>query len=140
MSISEQEALKKTYYSEAIRYMDNAKEDLKKAKKEGNIYHDHKYVRRACGTAYSGLLIALDGFLVLKGIHTPNSKKVRKSIEHYQSTITKIDKKMLENLNVAYKILHLYGYYDGIESVDVIKTGFNFAYEIIDKIKPMAEA
>ncbi|MCL2131362.1 MAG: DUF5618 family protein [Lentimicrobiaceae bacterium] len=139
MSLQEQEALKETYYSEAIRYMDNAKEDLKKAKKEDSIYRDPKYVRRACGTAYSGVLIALDGYLTLKGMDKP-TKKQRKSIEYYQSTITKIDKKMLSNLNLAYKILHLYGYYDGIESVNVIKEGFNFAYEIIEKIKPMAEA
>ena len=34
MSITEQELLKETCYNEAVRYMDNAKEDLKKAKKE----------------------------------------------------------------------------------------------------------
>jgi len=136
MSIEEQQSVKEKYYGEAMRYMDNAKEDLQKAKKEGTVYRDPKYVRRACGTAYSGLLIALDGFFRLKGIHTSDNKKVRKSIEHYQSNITNIDKKMLDNLNIAYKILHLSGYYDGIESVDVIKTGFNFAHKIIDKIKP----
>jgi len=43
---------------------------------------------------------------------------------------------MMDNLNVTYKILHLSGYYDGIESVDVVKTGFEFANTIIDKIKP----
>jgi len=136
MSIEEQQSVKEKYYNEAIRYMDNATEDLKKAKKEDMIYRDPKYVRRACGTAYSGLLIALDGFLRLKGIHTPDKKKVRKSIEHYQSNITKIDKKMLDNLNIAYKILHLYGYYDGIESAVVVKEGFDVAHKIIDKIKP----
>ena len=136
MSIQEQEAVKETYYGEAVRYMDNAKEDLKMAKKEGNYYRDPKYVRRACGTAYSGLLVALDGFFVLKGAHTSKSKKVRKSIEYYQSNITKIDKKMLDNLNVAYKILHLFGYYDGIESASVVKEGFDEAFKIIDKIKP----
>jgi len=135
MSQHEQEALKETYYNEAIRYMDNAKEDLKKAKKEDNYYHDPKYVRRACGTAYSGLLIALDCFLTLKGIDKP-TKKQRKSIEYYQSNITKIDKKMLDYLNSAYNILHLSGYYDGIRNATVIKEGFDEAYKIIDKIKP----
>ena len=89
-------------------------------------------------------LVALDGYCLLKGIHTSKSKKVRKStvsersrtIEYYQQNLAKQDKKLLANLNVAYKILHLYGYYDGIESVDVIKTGFNFANAIIEKIKP----
>jgi hypothetical protein len=66
MSQQEQETLKETYYSEATRYMDNAKECLKKAKKEDDYYHDKKYVKMACGAAYSGVLIALDGFLRLK--------------------------------------------------------------------------
>ena len=138
MSIGEQQELKEKYYSEATRYMDNAKEYLKSAQKEGKIYQDAKYVRTACGTAYIGVLIALDGYCILKGIHTSNSKKERKSIEYYQKNIAKQDKKLLANLNVAYKILHLSGYYDGIESVDVIKTGFSFANDIIEKIKPFA--
>ena len=35
MSVKEQEKIQEKYYSEAIRYMDNAKESLKKAYKEG---------------------------------------------------------------------------------------------------------
>jgi hypothetical protein len=136
MSVNEQEQTKEKYYSEAIRYMDNAKDSLKNAKKEDNYYRDPKYVRTACGTAYSGVLIALDGFLVLKGIHKPTTVKQRKSIEHYQNNIAKIDKKMLDHLNSAYKILHLYGYYDGIDNAVVIKEGFDQAYTVIEKIKP----
>ena len=137
MSIQEQQELKEKYYNEAMRYMDNAKEYLKNAKKDGNVYRDPKYVRTACGTAYSGVLIALDCFFMLKGLHTSNSKKVRKSIEYYQQNLDKQDRKMLDNLNVAYKILHLSGYYDGIESVSVVKEGFNLANAIIEKIKPV---
>ena len=135
MSIEEQQEIKEKYYGEAVRYMDNAREYLKNAKKEGNVYRDPKYVRTACGTAYSGVLIALDCFLILKGIHAPN-KKVRTSIEHYQKNIGKLDRKMLDNLNVTYKILHLYGYYDGIEDAIVVKRGFDLANTIIEKIKP----
>ena len=138
MSIHEQQELKEKYYSEATRYMDNAKDFLQKAKKEGKFYHDPKYVKIACGTAYSGLLVALDCFLILKGAHKPKGK-VRKSIEYYQENITKIDKKMLDYLNSAYKILHLSGYYDGIENVTVIKEGFDLANQIIEKIKPASE-
>jgi len=135
MSLQEQQALKETYYSEAIRYMDNAKECLSKAKKEDNYYRDPKYVRMACGTAYNGVLIAMDGFFILKGIHQPKSKH-RKSIEYYQSNITKVDKKMLDNLNSTYQILHLSGYYDGVQNATVVKEGFDEAYKIIEKIKP----
>ena len=138
MLVVKKENVKETYFNEAIRYMDNAKEDLKRAKKEDGYYHDTKYVRRACGTAYSGLLVALDGFLTLKGTDKP-TKKQRKSIEYYQSNITKIDKKMLDYLNNAYKILHLSGYYDGITKASVINDGFEEAYKIIEKIKPTTE-
>jgi uncharacterized protein (UPF0332 family) len=135
MSVQEQQTVREKYYSEAIRYMDNAKEYLKNAKKEGNFYNDKKYVKTACGTAYNGLLVALDGFLLLKGIDKPKGK-IRRSIEYYQSNVTKIDKKMLNYLNGAYEILHLWGYYDGIESAPVVKEGFNLAGKIIEKIKP----
>ena len=137
MSAQEQEALKETYYSEATRHMDNAKEYLKNAKKEGNFFHDKKYVKTACGTAYSGLLVALDCYLMLKGISKP-TKKQRKSIEYYQNSITKIDKKMLNYLTNAYEILHLWGYYDGIGDARVVNAGFDNAYKIIEKIKPTA--
>jgi hypothetical protein len=43
---------------------------------------------------------------------------------------------MLDQLNGAYEILHLLGYYDGITTVDVVKKGFDLAYTLIDKIKP----
>jgi len=135
MSIQEQRELKERYYGEAIRYMDNAKEYLKSAQKEGRVYRDPKYVRTACGAAYHGVLIALDCLLILKGIHKPKGKE-RKSIEYYQKNLGMLDRKMLDNLNITYKILHLWGYYDGVESVNVVKEGFHFANIIIDKIKP----
>jgi len=138
MSGQEQEFLREKYYNEAVRYMENAKGCLKNAKKSGNLYEDTKYVRMACGTAYCGVLIALDGFFTLRGVHKQKSKN-RKSIEYYQNNMAKIDKKMLGSLNISYKILHLSGYYDGIESVDVVKIGFDEAYKIINKIKPELE-
>jgi len=135
MTAQEQQETKEMYYSEAMRYMDNAKECLKKAKKAGEYYNDKKYVRMACGTAYNGVLIALDCFFTLKGVEMPNGKD-RKSIEFYHSNLARIDKKMLNTLNSAYKILHLWGYYDGIEKVNVVKEGLEDAKILIDKIKP----
>jgi len=114
--------------------MDNAKEYLKNARKEGKFYHDPKYVKTACGTAYNGVLVALDGFLELKDIK--NKGKRRKSIEYYQENVAKIDRKMLDTLNSAYQILHLFGYYDGTNNVTVVKEGFDLANMIINKIKP----
>jgi len=138
MSIQEQQLLKYKYYNEAVRYMDNAHECLKKAKKEGKYFNDPKYVKMACGTAYNGLLKALDGFFILKNIELPKGRG-RKSIEFYHDHLAKIDKKMLHSLNSAYQILHLWGYYDGIENVKIIKEGFADAYAIINKIKPAGD-
>jgi uncharacterized protein (UPF0332 family) len=131
----EQEAVKEKYYAEAMRYMDNAKETLKKANKEDAFYHDAKYVQTACGTAYNGVLIALDAYLMMKGV---KRTKGRKSIEYYQENVGAVDRKLLNNVNRMYDVLHLAGYYDGVRDVKVIKIGFDTAYDIIDKIKPQS--
>ena len=133
MSITEQDQLKMTYYNEALRYLDNAREVLKKAGKEDGDYKDEKYVKMACGTAYNGVLKALDGYLLLKDI--PKEKK-RKSIEYYQNNIAKHDKKLLKDLHNVYSVLHLSGYYDGITSIAIIEDGFDIANKIIKRIEP----
>ena len=137
MSVQEQQQTKEKYFNEAMRYIDNAKECLLKAEidEKGKYYNDQKYVSSACGIAYKGVLVALDCFFILKGVHKPTAKD-RKSIEYYQKNLGKFDKKILNTLNSAYQILHLWGYYDGIKNVDVVKTGFAEAKVIIDKIKP----
>jgi hypothetical protein len=135
MSNEEQQVLRQKSYAEAIRYMDNAKESLKQAGKEDNYYNDSKYVSTACGAAYKGVLIALDAYLSLKGIK--KRTKGRKSIDYYHNNIAVLDKKLLIALNTVYNVLHLDGYYDGIQDVRIINGGFDVAYEIIDKIKPV---
>jgi len=139
MSREEQQEVKQKCYSEAMRYMDNAKENLQKARKEDNFYQDRKYVRAACGIAYSGVLVAMDGYLTLKGFEKPKGRK-RKSIEYYQERVGQIDRKLLNYLNSAYDTLHLSGYYDGNLNAKVVNAGFDVAYEIIEKIKPMQAA
>ena len=138
MSTKEQQEIKSNAYSEAMRYMENAKETLQKARKEDNRYHDVKYVRTACGTAYSGVLLALDAYLQLKDVELP--KKKRRSINFYTSHVAQLDKKLLGCLNSAYNALHLSGYYDGEQDVIIIKRGFDYAYQIIDKIKPPSDS
>ena len=135
MSVQEQQKLKEKYYGKAMRYMDKAKECLQKSQKDGKYYRDAKYVKMACGTAYNGLLVAFDGFFILKNIEIPKGKK-RRSIKFYHNNFAQLDKKTLTTLNNAYKILHLWGYYDGIESANIIREGFEEAYTLIDKIKP----
>jgi len=135
MTIEEQNKFLSAEYAEAIRYMDNAKETLKRAEKQDDgYYRDAKYVRSACGIAYLGVLIAIEAWLKMKGIVF--SKKQQKSIDLYEYTIAQLDKKMLSYLKAAYGALHLSGYYHGVTSVNTIQDGFDTAYEIIDKIKP----
>jgi len=135
MVIAEQNRIRTAYYNEAIRYMENARDTLKKSGKEDRFYVDEKYVKTACGIAYNGVLKALDGYLILKGIE---KKKGRKDIEFYQEAVALTDRKLLNYINSAYKILHLNGYYDGVKDARVIAEGFNLAYSIIERIKPAA--
>ncbi len=135
MSRDEQQQLKIKYYNEAICYMNNAKETLQKAGKEGQFYKDDKYVKTACGIAYNGVLKALDGYLFLKGVE---KTKGRKSINYYYEALGKLDRKMLISLHDAYEVLHLSGYYDGIRNVKIVQSGLELAYDIISKIKPVA--
>jgi hypothetical protein len=119
-------------YKESMRYIDNARVTLKQAGKDDKFYKDIKYVHTACGTAYVGMLKALDFLFDIKKVP---KKKGRKSIEYYQTNLTGIDKKLLNHLNSAYRILHLDGYYSGENSIDAIEVGFNHALSIINNIK-----
>jgi len=132
MSIEEQKAIKTEYYSESIRYMDNAKEFLKTAGKDGKYYQDSKYTKVATGTAYSAILLALDGLFKLKNIPAPKGRKSKK----YYTDHLDWNKTIQNDFESAYTALHLDGYYSGITNVKMIQTGFEIAYEIIEKIKP----
>jgi len=136
MTPDEQNAFLSREYAEAVRYMDNAKETLKKAEKQDDgYYRDEKYVKSACGIAHLGVLLALDAWLLMKGVEF-SSKRKQKSIEYYEYTIAGLDKKLLSRLKSEYGSLHLAGYYHGDTCVNTIKNGFNAAYEIIERIKP----
>jgi len=136
MTLNEQIAFQSKEHAEAMRYMSNAKETLQRAeKRDDGLYNDDKYVRTACGTAYLGVLRALEAWLVLKGVEIPKKKK-HATIEFFLFNVAKLDKKLLDHLNSAYDILHLDGYYRGTKNVKMIEAGFDEAYYIIDKIKP----
>ena len=120
-------------YKEANRYLENAKDHLKLAGKEDRFYIDEKYVKTACGTAYSGTLKALDFLFDIKKVP---KKPGRKSIEYYRSVLSGMDKKLLNNLNSAYHILHLEGYYEGELGVKNIEAGFDCASYIVNTLKP----
>jgi len=134
MSIEEKNEIRRSAYTEALRYIDNAKENLHKAKKHGKYYGDAKYVRTASGVAYNAMLLALDALMRIKNIHQPSRN--RRSIEWYRDQLRKMDGKLLNDVNTAYSILHLYGYYDGVTNVKVINEGIDSALSVIKHIKP----
>jgi len=61
----------------------------------------------------------------------------KRDIDFFRRNITAIDKKMLDYVNTAYDVLHKDGYYDGITDVVIVSRGFEVAYIIINKIKPV---
>ena len=121
-----------TPYLEAIRYMHNAEETLQKARKIDNQFTDKKYVKTASGTAYSGVLYALDEYL--KNYEGDKFMKPI-SIEDYQKRLAKINKKVLSILNDVYAALHISGYYYGVISVKKLNDAFKESYKIIEYIK-----
>ena len=120
-------------YEEAMRYVENAREILKSAGKDDKFYIDEKYVKIACGTAYSGILVALDCLFDIKKIP---KRRGRKSIDYYQNNLAQIDKKLLKELNSAYRLLHLEGYCEGETNSKTIDVGFDSAISVIDALKP----
>lgn len=114
-----------TATTEAMRYIDNAKDILReKAQKEDGLYQDKKYVKMAGHTAYSGVLVALDDLLGAK-------KKGRKSVDWYKSELAKMDKKITGLFDAVYDTLHLSMSYDGNPDADVAQSGLKRAEQII---------
>jgi hypothetical protein len=121
---------------EAARYLANAKEILAtKAVPNGSFYDDTKYVKMACGTAYNAVLLAMDTYLEQKNEVIQKGKYQRKNIKDYKAKLSVMEDREMQNLlNNAYDILHLYGYYDGINSKVVIDEGIHLAEKILEKI------
>ncbi|OGU38100.1 MAG: hypothetical protein A2X61_06410 [Ignavibacteria bacterium GWB2_35_12] len=122
-----------TPYREAMSYINKARLALRLAGKEDKFYIDEKYVKSACGIAYSGMLKALDFLFDIKGVP---KRRGRKSIFYYQVILSEMDKKLLKHLNNGYEVLHLYGYYDGGSKIQTVESGVEDALSIITALKP----
>lgn len=121
---------------EALRYLENAKEILKKAPIEDIRYADVKYVQEACGTAYLAMLKAIDEYLLKKGL---SKKNLPRSVDAYRKALQKYvaihNGKLLREFEDLYDELHIAGYYRGnLHSVNVIKEALRSAKAFIDKI------
>ena len=122
---------------EAIRYLQNAKEILRKAPIEDNRYVDVKYVQEACGTAYLAILKVIDEYLLNKGL---GKKELPRSVDAYRKMLQKYlgvhNGKLLKEFEDLYDELHIAGYYRGmLHSVGIVKEALKSAKAFIEKIK-----
>jgi hypothetical protein len=123
--------------SEALRYLNNAEEILKKAPIEGDVYIDIKPIRKAFGIAYLAVLEALDEALMRKGL---SEKRLPQSIEAYKTALKKYlavhDGKLLREFDSLYRMLHIAGYYRKLlDRKNVVKDAIVAAKTFIEKIE-----
>jgi len=124
-------------YRKAMRYMDNAAKMLsEKGKNKDGHYQNIKCVRVACGAAYSGLLLATECFLEMKGKPLVRKKGRRLTITQYLENLAWADSKALDYFNDAYTLLGLDGYCDGLSNVAILNIGFESAMKIFKLIAP----
>jgi len=121
---------------EAIRYLNNSKEILKKASIEDNTYLDIKPVQEACGSAYLAILKAIDEYLLSRDVH---KKDLPQSVDGYREMLRKYltihDGKLVREFEKLYNALHIAGYYRGLlGDVNMIKEALKAARTFIKKI------
>ena len=121
---------------EALRYLQNAKEILRKAPIEDGRYADIKHVQEACGTAYLAILKAIDEYLLNKGV---SKKELPKSTEGYRKALQKYlavrDGKLVREFERLYEELHIAGDYRGLLGhVNIVKDALKAAKGFIEKI------
>ena len=122
---------------EAIRYLENARELLKKSPIKDNTYTDVKYVQEACGTAYLAVLKAIDEYLLNHGV---SEKELPQSVDGYRKALQKHvsvhNGKLLTVFDAVYRELHITGYYRGnLRNTGTVKESLKAAKTFIDKIK-----
>jgi hypothetical protein len=115
---------------EAERYLQNAQQILTdKAEKDGDFYHDTKYVKMAGNTAWNGVLVALDAALGVKEKLKPHQ---RPDFKDYQMALTKKDNKMNIVLFSAYESLHKIMGYDGNPDYKIVQESLDLGRRVIE--------
>jgi len=128
------EKIKKDPYQEALRYIENAKQILnEQAGLDDEFYTNPKFVKKACNTAWNGVLVALNGKMKRQNYTLPSRNRM--NVDIYREYLTKRNKKILNYFNSAYDYLHLLGGYDGNLDVTTSKRGIELALIIIEWCK-----
>lgn len=122
----------RTYYEEALRYVDNAEEQLKKSPIDERYYTDLKYVKSAGGIVYAGVEKSAKWFIELNGIKLPKEAKE----PEITKALTKINKKALNLFNDLYSYFHIAVYYNENNNVAKIKESLKVARNFMLYLKP----
>ena len=122
---------------EAVRYLSNARETLRRIPVEDDTYIDRKPVREAMGTAYLAVLEAINEALARRGVVR---KDLPRSFEAYQAALRRHfaarDGKLLREFDKLYDALHIAGYYRGlIYDTKMVKEALRAAESFIAKIE-----
>jgi len=116
--------------------LQNAKDRLSKAPREGDIYVDIKPVQEACGIAYLAVLKAIDEYLTSRGVH---KKELPKSVDGYRAMLKKHlmahDGRLARSFERIYDELHIAGYYRGLlRGVNTVRESIKAAESFIEKL------
>jgi hypothetical protein len=127
------------YIDEARRYIQNGKDTLVLAGIEENgFYHkDPKYVSKAAGIAYVGVLKAIDGLYVHLTKQNPDDLKHVEAYNAVLRSIPKESKRLLRSFNTLYMYLHVGMYYREERRVSISETAFELADEFVDAIETL---
>jgi len=121
---------------EAVRYLHNAREILKKTPRENSTYVDVKPVREACATVYLAVLLAINEYLLHQGL---TKKELPKNVDAYRRILRKYvaihNGKLFREFDKLYDLLHIVGYYQGLlYDVTIVKETFRLAQAFIEKL------
>jgi hypothetical protein len=121
---------------EAVRYLNNAREILRRIPVEGDTYIDRKPVREAMGTAYLAVLEAINEALSRRGVARKN---LPKSVDAYRAALQRHlavrNGKLLRQFESLYDALHIAGYYRGlIYDRKLVREALIAAHNFIEKV------
>ena len=121
---------------EGVRYLNNARDILRHTPAEGEVYVDLKRVREAMGTAYLGILEAINEALLRRGV---GRKALPRSVDAYRLALQRHfgarNGRLLREFESLYDLLHLSGYYRArIYRRKVVKAAVDEAERFIERL------
>lgn len=122
------------FFAEAIRYYRNAKEILRKVTIKYGLYEDPKLVGEACGTAYRGVLHAVEGYLIQFGWEPEKLPDDVTEIRKALGRTAQKNGKLMVQFNIAYERLHITGYYKETRDIEYAKLAMASARWIIEHL------